>query len=758
MTNPSSPLVEHALEAHRRGYTPIPLLARDKKPGIPGWTSVSWESAEQVAEQFEEWIREGSRTNLGVLLGEPSGGLVDVDLDHPKASRLRDYFLPPTAARSGRSGRPNSHYWYVIEGDLPGTRQHKMPDKAVSVELRSTRAQTALPPSTHPSGEPYLWSGEPWGGEAGPARVNGQVLAAQVALLGLGAVLLDGWPEEGSRHSAYLALAGSLLSDGDLGVHPFWERNLSPLIRALAEATFDDDGPDAREREVIDSTLAAIRAGKPVVGFGKLAEIIGEAHVRQTKILVAEVESAAGYVSRQSPGPVEHAPVTSSAAAPAPTAEPTASEEALDGLGDIPGEEEARDPLDARTSSWEIVELDPYLSGQVRSVEPSVLLRDDGAALLYPGRVNMIYGSSESAKSWVALKTCLQVIETGERVLYLDFEDEPINTIDRLRRLGAEDDDIRFRFGYVRPEEPLAAMQRDRWGKDAQTSGGQANETAFERALREYDPALIVADGMTVLYGLHGLNTNDTSGTDVITSWLKSLTRNGRSTVVVIDHAGKGAEKGSLPIGSQHKVSMVQGTLLQAWAIRQPMPNAVGEIELVVLKDRPGQVRMISERSSGAGKAQVAAIVTMDSQTDPSRTEFTIAAPPQDAPGTVNIDLSGSKEAEKAEENRIDDEAVLALWGGRVGSALTVPSITDTLAWPESRVKRSVARLVKRRWIERRGNTKSTRYELMVGEAPDAPAAEDSETDERIRIAPRFNLPPLPKDDLLDDPGDPRDG
>ena len=30
--------------------------------------------------------------------------------------------------------------------------------------------------------------------------------------------------------------------------------------------------------------------------------------------------------------------------------------------------------------------------------------------------------------------------------------------------------------------------------------------------------------------------------------------------------------------------------LLQAWPLKQPMPGAVGEIELVVLKDRPGQV------------------------------------------------------------------------------------------------------------------------------------------------------------------------
>ena len=51
-----------------------------------------------------------------------------------------------------------------------------------------------------------------------------------------------------------------------------------------------------------------------------------------------------------------------------------------------------------------------------------------------------------------------------------------------------------------------------------------------------------VVDGMTVLYGLHGLDSNDNASTDVITGWLKQLTRNGRSTVIVIDHMSPSVE------------------------------------------------------------------------------------------------------------------------------------------------------------------------------------------------------------------------
>src|SRR5690606_12120035 len=94
------------------------------------------------------------------------------------------------------------------------------------------------------------------------------------------------------------------------------------------------------------------------------------------------------------------------------------------------------DPLNARISTWERVNLDPYLAGEVQPPIPEVLQRDDGQGLMYAGRVNMLYGSSESAKSWIALHACMQEMSKGERVMYLDFEDEPVNTLDRLKRLG----------------------------------------------------------------------------------------------------------------------------------------------------------------------------------------------------------------------------------------------------------------------------------------------------------------------------------
>lgn len=719
-----------ALEAHKRGFIPLPLKAKVKIPLKVGWQSTSYENASAVEEVFEEAASSGA-TNVGVLLGEKSGNLVDVDLDHPKTSRVKNLLLPPTSAISGRDGRPGTHYWYIAEeGTLPGTRRYKLHDQGtVTIELRSTGAQTAIAPSTHPSGDTYRWEADAWGGEAGPAVVNGRKLAVQVALMGLATQLIEVWPTQGGRHDAYLALAGGLLRYGEGEPHPYWKNNAGVLIRALADATLDEDGGEAREAEVIGTTVRRISQGSNVAGFGKLAEMLGDAEVSQIRHLVAEVESLAGFQSRAS------AQIDPNEAPSAPLPDAMELEREILEAAEKAAQSavEDRDPLSERVVTWQPVDLEPYLLGQATSPAPALLTRSDGQSLLYPGVLNMLYGSSESAKSWIALWTCLQEMRRGERVVYLDFEDGPLTAISRLRSMGATLDDIRMHFTYIRPEEPMAPMQRTRWGQASPTDNGKLNLQVFEKALEQVDPSLIIADGMTMLYGLHGLDSNDSVSTDVITTWLKKLSRNNRSTVIIVDHSSKSAERGTLPIGSQHKVAMVQGAMFQVWPVQQPMPGAVGEVELIVVKDRPGEIRKISGKVDG--KAQSAALVKMDSTVE-GRTQV-VVSPPVD-PGSVAssgiVDLSKSKEAEKkhaaAEKERARKaeiestrkhwrEQVLMQFGGTLGEERTMPQLISSIPDPiEHRIRAAVADLVEDGWLAAEGGTKARRYSLTTGDAP----------------------------------------
>lgn len=162
----------NVLEAARRylsqGYCPLPIQAGEKSPRLRGWTSLRLSEADLAAHFHPD-------SNIGLILGEPSGWLVDVDLDCDGAVELAGQYLPGTGAVTGRDGRPGSHRWYLCEGAT--TAKHTDTDGAMIVELRSTGCQTVVGPSIHPSGERYdMLDGE-------PAKVPAAMLAACVQAL-----------------------------------------------------------------------------------------------------------------------------------------------------------------------------------------------------------------------------------------------------------------------------------------------------------------------------------------------------------------------------------------------------------------------------------------------------------------------------------------------------------------------------------------------------------------------------------------------
>jgi len=723
-----------AFEAIKRGYAPLPIPLGGKRPARADWKSTVYDDSTEKGRH--EISQDFTGHSIGLILGETSGGLVDVDVDHPSAGRLVAHFLPPTRMRSGRPGNPDSHHWYRVTGNLPGYRKFALPSGETLIELRSTGGhQTLIPPSTHPSGETYEWSNEPWGGVEGPAAIDGKRIAARVATLALAATLLENWPVKGGRHDAYLALAGGLLRLGESSVHPYWRESVDGLIFALASANHDRDGAAARVMESVPSTITRIKNDQSTAGWPTLAEHIGEESVRRAKSYVAQIESIVDWkthLALESTGSplIEDGRDFSVMFDFRDQAEKDAESEAtavaqvsLEDIEFVMEGEKPLPPLERRVDTWAPVDLAPYLAGEIVVPDPTILRRSDGKGLFYQGRVNMLFGRSEGAKSWIATYACLQEIAGGDQVLYIDLEDDPTMMVKRMNLLGGDQVSIQAQLQYIRPETPLSPMQRDSWGNVKMTDNGKRSLEIFEQLVNKHDPGLIVIDGMSVLYGLHGLSTNDVKDTDVITNWLKSLTRKGRSTPVVIDHTGKGSERGSMPIGSQHKISMVQGCAIQAHPINQPMPGALGKVELIIAKDRPGAVREFASK----GSVQVAAEMHLDS-TNGYKSVMEVLPPAGSASldpvtGEMQIEVTEKmqKRVERAQEQADKDalplriEQTMANYPDRAFRISEIQEILMAEGFPalsEKVLRTALRRMEVSSTIKREGAGGSTRYRL----------------------------------------------
>lgn len=164
-----STLLDAAKDYTRQGWRVIPIPHQSKAPRLKDWPNL-WLTEEDLPQHFN-----GQPQNIGVLLGEPSGWLIDIDLDHRLAVDLAVNHLPPTPAVFGREGKPCSHYIYRVNGPVE-THKFSSKTEGMLVEVRSTGQQTVLPPSTHVSGEKIEWEH----GNTQPALVDPKDLIRSV--------------------------------------------------------------------------------------------------------------------------------------------------------------------------------------------------------------------------------------------------------------------------------------------------------------------------------------------------------------------------------------------------------------------------------------------------------------------------------------------------------------------------------------------------------------------------------------------------
>lgn len=263
-TKTTRPSVKKAAQAYlRAGFAPVPIPSRKKGPVLRNWPKLRLK-----APDVDRYFGEGA--NVGLLVGEPSRGLIDIDLDSPETILIADAFLPPTRMVHGRESKPSSHRWYRVVKSPASVKFTDVDRKTCLLEVRSTGLQTLVPPSTHPSGEVCRWEKN-----GAPAAVDTSELLSCTRLVAAGALISRLWPTRGSRHDAALALAGMLLRAG-------WplEQTMA-FLDVVARAAGDEEWQ--QRATGAKSTQDRLGAGGTATGATRLREILGDAVVAQAQ-------------------------------------------------------------------------------------------------------------------------------------------------------------------------------------------------------------------------------------------------------------------------------------------------------------------------------------------------------------------------------------------------------------------------------------------------------------------------------------------
>lgn len=152
----SSPFKEWAQKYWDASYSVIPGKYGAKTPlkGLVGWTKYG-ESLPSKEEQAA-WLGLDIPANLDLCLGRASG-VVALDLDCEDVSVL-DIILPliPDSLVEKRGAKGFTRF-FQYKGESSGNVLH---NGKVVLEVLSNKKKTTLPPSKHPEGMDYVWTGK----------------------------------------------------------------------------------------------------------------------------------------------------------------------------------------------------------------------------------------------------------------------------------------------------------------------------------------------------------------------------------------------------------------------------------------------------------------------------------------------------------------------------------------------------------------------------------------------------------------------
>jgi len=594
-----------ALRFASNGIVAVPVAGDgSKRPGLSSW--VEFQKRQPTPDELLGWFS-NKPDGVGVICGAISNNLEMLELEGRAVTAKMHLEISEIAQSSGLGDlwtTLNSGYvemtpsgglhwlYFVSDGVLPGnTKLARKPGENGGVdvwaETRSEGGFTITSPSTgstHPDGGEWKLIG-------GSIETIPTITMDQRAALHNIFAMFDEMPKAEIIQQDVVAKHDGILSPGDdYNLRTTWDEILIPLgwtkVYTQGEktvwrrpgkaigvsATTNYQGTDKLR---VFSTSTAFDAERSYDKFGCLVHLqYGGDFKRAANDLRSQGYGQSDLKELQIPNSLMP---TNTLQTPPQVTAPVLSED---------------------ESSWKPVELKDYYDGLFQAPIATILKRSDGAGLIYEGRVHSIYGESESGKSWIAQIATAEMLKADKKVIYIDFESDAIDIVNRLKNLGVSRANLLQYFTYIRPDGP-----RD------------SNDPYWQSILEPNSATLVIIDGVTESLTMWGGQTKDN---DEITRWMRIFPRTvataSGAAVVLIDHITKNAEtRGRFAIGGQAKLATIDGAAYLVEPLEALSPGRTGTLTMRVTKDRPGFIRKVSGIWRKSDRTQETAIFTIDS-------------------------------------------------------------------------------------------------------------------------------------------------
>ncbi len=676
-----SELLPIALRFLTQGISVVPVANDGSKRPAFAWQRFQQELP--TPDELLMWFKDDV-TGIGVITGKVSGNLEMLELEGRAVAEKMHLEIAEIANNSGLGDlwqRLNSGYveltpsgglhwlYRVSDGTLPGnTKLARKPGENGGVdvwaETRSEGGFTITAPSggaTHPSGGNWTLIG-------GSIETIPTITMLERSALHAIFAMFDEMPKAENLQQEVVAKHDGILTPGDdYNARTTWEELLQPLgwtvVYRKGESTVwrrpgKNEGISAttnfngNDKFYVFSTSTQFDAE---TSYSKFAFYATLKHGGDFKAAANDLRNQ-GY-GAQGLNSFD----LSNNLMPANTLQtpPQATQ------GDL-GEDE---------SSWKPIALKDYYDGLFQAPIATILKRSDGHGLIYTGRVHSIYGESESGKSWVAQIATAECLKVDKKVIYIDFESDAIDIVNRLKALGVSRANLLQYFTYIRPDGP----------RDA--------DDPYWKAILEADSAeLVIIDGVTESLTMWGGETKDN---DAITRWMRIFPRTvataSGAAVVLIDHITKNAEtRGRFAIGGQAKLATIDGAAFLIEPLEALAPGRTGTLTMRVTKDRHGAIRKNGGMWRKSDRTQEVAVFTIDSTR--AQMQYVIGVP------LLEDELESNKEFKKQKE-------VAEFIHNHPGASRRL--VAEGITGSKDAIGERISDLVAGGWIENRGNDRS---------------------------------------------------